>query len=60
MQRLGTQYSAFEANRTRIHKTVLIYTFLEFSVGQYHLDLDFSRSLRSHDVKTMDDNVLCN
>ena len=41
MQRHGTQYSAFEANRTGIHKKVWIYTFHEFSVGKSHLDLDF-------------------
>ena len=41
-QRHGTQYSAFEANRTRFHKTSYEYThFLNFSVGQHDVDLGF-------------------
>ena len=61
MQRHGTQYSAFEANRTRIHKTSYGFTFLEIFSGQtsYRFGI-FPRSLSSLCIKTMDDNVSCN
>ena len=40
MQRHGTQYSAFEANRTRIQKSPYGYThFLKVSVGERQIDL---------------------